>query len=162
MSMNRNHVSEGEPASSMGKLRNDAAESVGELREFLGKMQGKSPQEVLGAVANSGLVASTLLSAVLIGVGLFGLSAFSYFWNGGATTAKNTPAVGEREWSDPGAGDETPAAQPAEADPAANAGNATPSGDNTLDALGIGETKTAKPDENPRELDLDNLLDGVK
>ena len=38
----------------------------------------------------------------------------------------------------------------------------TISGDKTLDTLGIGETKVAKPDENPLDKKMDNLLDGIK
>ena len=34
--------------------------------------------------------------------------------------------------------------------------------DRALDALGIGETRTAQPDENPLEDKLDNLLDGIE
>ena len=46
------------------RLVADGSESVAELREFMGSLRGKSVQEVLGAVANSSLIRSTLLAAV--------------------------------------------------------------------------------------------------
>ena len=59
---------------------NDGRESLGELRQFLSEMQGKSPQAMLGAVANSGLIRSTLTAAVGVVVVLFATSAGAYYW----------------------------------------------------------------------------------
>jgi len=158
-------MTDGEPQGSLGKLKKDSSESIGELREFLSRMHGKSPQEVLGAVANSGLVMSTLLSAVVFAFLLFGMSFAT--WAIGDKSAK-TPATAAA------ANASNPTTQPEAADqPAATAatepttpavadGDSQPSGDATLDALGIGETKTAAPDENPRSGELEGLLDGLK
>ena len=50
----------------MRQLKADTSESLGELQEFLKQTRGKSPQEVLGIVTNSGLFSSIVLSMLLI------------------------------------------------------------------------------------------------
>lgn len=150
-------------AGDMRRLKTDGSATAGELREFIGRMRGKSTQEVLGVIAQSGLVrsivVSTLCFAVLIGIFTVG----PYLLKSKGTTASAEPATGS--------------SQPAASEAAAPATTSAPTGDATATAvdgsqqpdaaaaaaaMGLDETKQAPPDENPLEKNLDNLLDGVK
>lgn len=142
----------------------DGSESIAELQEFLGQVHGKSPQEVLGAVANSGLVRSTLVAAVGFVVVLVGLSAATYYWKGPPEVkdAKATPAANpDKEQDETKQKPPTVAGTPAAAS-AQPTETTQQSGDPTLDNLGIGDTKQTDPKKNPLEDSLDNLLDDAK
>ena len=65
----------------MRRVLSDGSESLTELREFMQGLRGKSPQEVLGDVANSSLVQSTVTAAAGFLVVIIGLSVASYYWN---------------------------------------------------------------------------------
>ena len=66
------------PKRDLEKLGKSGQAVVGELREFLSHLKGKSPKEMLGAVADSSLVRSLGLATVIMIVLLFALSAISY------------------------------------------------------------------------------------
>lgn len=142
----------------------DGSETLAELQEFMGQMHGKSPQEVLGAVANSGLFRSTLVATIGFVVVLVGLSAASYYWKGTPEkeNAKAVPAAKPDKKQDdtnqkPQAGSSKQAAATA-----TSTETTEKSGDPTLDNLGIGDTKQTDPNRNPLEDSLDNLLDDAK
>jgi cytoskeletal protein RodZ len=149
-------------------LSTDGVAAAGELREFIGRMRGKSTQEVLGVIAQSGLVRSigisTLCFVVLIAVFTVG----PYLLKSKEATASAKPASGSNL---PAASEAAaPATTPAPAgDTAATAadGSRSPSPTDAAAAaaaaaMGLDETKQAPPNENPLEKNLDNLLDGVK
>jgi preprotein translocase subunit SecG len=149
----------------MRRVLADGSESVTELREFMGQMRGRSPQEVLGAVANSGLVRSTLVAALGFIIVLFGLSVAVHYWKG--PQEKDKTAATPAATPDKKQPDSSPKQSPAESATQAAAANpgadsTQQSGDQTLDNLGIGETKQTDPKKNPLEDSLDNLLDGTK
>jgi hypothetical protein len=152
--------------SGMRRLRSDGSASVAELREFLGHMRGKNPQEVMGLVAESGLIKSTVVSAVGLLVLLFATSALAYFLKPEKKDTAATPGVAANSAATANNTGEQPAESPADADATAAAADdgviTTKSGDKTLDTLGIGESKISNPDENPLDSKLDSLLDGVK
>ncbi|MBT4864272.1 MAG: hypothetical protein HON53_04010 [Planctomycetaceae bacterium] len=143
------------------QLKTNGAASAGELREFIGSLKGKSPQEVLGAVAQSGLTRGIVQATIGFVVVLVTFSVVPYGYNkiwpatDGTTAAKTTE---EEQSADPNTDESVSSEQPVAAadDVPAGAGDVT-------DALGIGETKTSDPNANPLESksNLDNLLDGV-
>ena len=145
----------------MRRVLTDGSESLAELREFMGQLRGKSPQEVLGAVASSSLVRSTLVATAACLVLLVGLSVATYYWKL-AFAERAAPTAASKSADQPAAApapaqrDQQPATPPAAAEQAAA------SGDPTLDKLGIGETKQADAEKNPLEDSLDNLLDNAK
>ncbi|MCA9175304.1 MAG: hypothetical protein KDB14_12540 [Planctomycetales bacterium] len=154
----------------MRRVVADSSHSLAELRDFMGRLKGKSPQEVLGEVATSGLVRSTTVAAIGFLVVILSLSVGAHYWkqafpkSSGATAATSSKKTDDDQ---PGntAANESAATTPSggAASPATPAEPATKlSGDPTLDNLGIGETKDADPKKNPLESTLDNLLDDTK
>lgn len=152
------------------RLGTNGSASVDELRNFIGEMHGKRPEEVLGAVASSNLIQSTLIATAGIAVLLVVFTAVPYFLSGGqeeAAAGSGNQAATQTDAESDTADESSQPAAPTADDGAAQAaaggsGDATTtSGDPLLDNLGIGETKTAAPTENPLDKNLDKLLDGI-
>lgn len=136
------------------QLKADAVATVEELRQFIGRMHGKNPHEVLGEVAQSGLtrgivtsVIGTVVILVVFTIGPFLVNKLSTD-TVPAATAKPRQAASQAEPDRAQASE--PQAVPEESDI-----------QKAADAMGIGETKTADPGENPLDKRLDSLLDGV-
>ena len=47
-------------AADMKRMKSDASSTAEEVRDFIANLKGRSPQEVLGAVSESGLVQATI------------------------------------------------------------------------------------------------------
>jgi hypothetical protein len=141
------------PVRDVENLKQNGAASLEELKEFLGNLQGRSPQEVVGIVSTSLLVQSMVLSTVGVLAVLAIFTVGPYFVYG--------PPKEKRTAAAP-----PPAAAPVEAAAPSEAGKAgEPSeADKTkaLQKLGVDETKDADPQSNPLEKNLDKLLDDVK
>jgi hypothetical protein len=173
----------------MSSLKQNSAATVDELRQFLDSMRGKSAKEVLGKIAESGLIKAviqaTLASAVLIGV--FTVGPYMLYGKkgatGGAAAAKSTDgtATDANATGTPAASGQANAAAGTAAGSAGSAataagesnagagegGTAAPGGpgselERAAKMMGVGDTKSADPKANPRERDLDNLLDKIK
>jgi hypothetical protein len=125
------------------ELRDNSRATVGEIQAFLRELKGKSPQEMLGVVAQSGLFRSLVFSTALVAGGILLFTAIPYFMGGDEkpTPVAEKPAPAE-------ASVETP--QPAE--PAAE-----PAPD-PLSKLGVGEELSAPPNTNPLENKGDDFL----
>lgn len=149
--------------SSVGDLRrakSSGAASVQELKEFLKQHRGKRSQELLGELGKSNLfqamVKSTIGCLALLSV----LTVGPYLLFGTPEPKKVEPPAAAA--ATPAANTKTPVAAASNA-PANNGG--APNGvdlDKAQKVLGVNETKAAPDNVNPREKDLDNLLDGVK
>lgn len=144
-------------AGDVRRMKSSGAASVQELRDFLRQHQGKGSKELLGELGKSSLlqamVKATLGTLVLMAV----LTLVPFFTEGPPQPKKAKPK--------PAAAAATPAAgTPVASAKAANPSN-VPDGvdlDKAKKAMGLDETKAAPDNVNPREKDLDNLLDGVK
>lgn len=141
----------------MENIKQNGAASLDELKEFLGKLKGRSPQEVVGIVSASMLIQSMIISTLgtLAVLAIFTIGPYLVY---GPPKEKKIAAP--------------PAAAPAPAEtavvPAATGGPATTGGELTaedkskaMSKMGIDETKTADPTKNPLDR-VDNLLDGLK
>jgi len=151
----------------VSRLKSDGAATAAELREFLGQMRGRSPQEMIGLVAESGLTRSMFLATFLFVLLLAALTGIPYALrhygvDGSAPIAKEKTAEEK---------DSTQVGQPETAEEPAETAAPTPDVDTTdteidperaIDAMGIGETRVADPKENPLEDKLDKLLDGIE
>ena len=168
----RDHLSESAPkaggvARDLGRLRSDGAATVAELREFLGRMRGRSAQEMLGLVAESGLTRSMLLATFLFALLLAVLTVVPYALRDRRADA-SAPVAEEKaaEVEDSArAGEAETAEQPAKPAAAAPVADAEDTGidpERAVDVMGIGETRVADPDENPLEDKVDKLLDGIE
>ncbi len=148
----------------MANLRRNSGASLDELRQFVRDLRGKSPQEMLGAVAQSDLVRSTAMALVicviLLGVFTGGPLVYAKMQE---KKAENAQADGAENGAQDGQGDDK--SQQADADkakPDADAAAAAKKADDNLaDTLGIGDAKPADPKVNPLENRTDDLLDGL-
>ena len=147
------------PKRDIERLGKNGQAVVGELREFLAGLKGKSPKEMMGAVAESHLGKSLVSATVFMAVLLFLLSAVPFYLkqNQEAETLPNdeTPSAGassmEQEEESEYAPEETESAEKPVAPPEQS----------TADVLGIGEQKVADPNSNPLDSSGDDLLDGL-
>ena len=157
------HFEQQQPAASgalnkMQRLQGHSSATVGELREFLGQLKGRSPQEVMGIVAQSslfqGISTATIGCAVLLAV----CTVVPYVLSDGAIeTATTTVLAGTV--STPSAIVEPPAAETTAAAEVSTTGE--PDLQRAADAMGIGESSPADPNKNPLDSKLDKLLDGI-
>jgi len=159
----------GGPGGDFRRLKTEGAATVAELREFLGQMRGKSPQEVLGLVAKSGLTRGIVLATLLFLVLLVALTVGPYLLAergadasapvAGQTTAPEGDAAAPAE---PNSAKQPGPEAAAASDLTAAEAGAPPGTDRAIDAMGIGETRVADPDESPLEDKIDGLLDGIE
>ena len=145
-------------------LKVHGATSLVELKEFLARLKGRNPQEVIGIVSTSKLIQSVLI-ALFATVAIMAIFTVGPYYVYGppkgpaqkpqppkpAAVAQEAPPSSDKsppESAPPGA---TKSGDPA----AANAAKAAK-------AMGLDETKNADPKSNPLEKNLDKLLDDVK
>ena len=133
-------------------LKGNSSATVDELRDFMKQMRGKSPADMLGAIAQSTLVRSLIVSTVSIVALLFTLTAASYFFSDEQDSKVPEKSAGQKvaesgEKKDSPKSPEKPVSVPAI---------------NPPEVLGVGGEKTGKPKEvNPFENDNDPL-NGLK
>jgi len=150
--------------------KKDSTASAAELKDFVQKMRGKSPKEVMGEVAESSLVQGLIVSTISFTIIVAIFTVGPYFLYGAAeqnqASADDTPAA-----TDTNDGKNTAdATKPTQTDPVQGNQVATqnpdiPSGSDVKQAsknLGIDQTKTADPNTNPLDKNLDTLLDGLE
>ena len=144
------------------QLQADGQASAAELREFLGHLKGRSPEEVMGVVDHSSLVKSTFLATLGCVVLLAVATAIPYLLKDHSPKPEEQAAAAS---SDESVADNTEATANA-TDTAAAANAESSSGEPDLgravEAMGIGGTAEAPPDKNPLDSKLDKLLDGIE
>ncbi len=152
---------ESDNGGNFSNLSSNVMASMDELREFLADARGKSPTAVLGMVAQSGLVRSTVMAAGIIFALLVVFTVIPYAVGDGKQAEAKAPVAADGQQqpandsaSSPATDDDRVAVEPSD-----DGGSGT--GDTTLDALGIGDAKKADPKKNPLENSLDNLLDKI-
>lgn len=150
------------PDGGVKRTRVEASATAAELREFISSMKGKSPQEMLGSVAQSGLVRATTEATIWTLVLMAGFTLVPYFMKSKDAKAGPQPAAATAKK------DDKVDASKASAQASKESTDTSASADKPSDvqraakAMGLDETKTADPKLNPREKDLDSLLDAVK
>jgi cytoskeletal protein RodZ len=152
-------------------LKTNSSASADELRDFMSKMKGRSPQEVLGLVAGSSLFQATAQATfwTVVLTAIFTVGPYMMAKNN--PPPKDTAAATKAPEKEPAAKPETPAktenatAAATPANTQASSNPAPTSGNSDVDkaakAMGIGETKSADPKKNPLD-NLDKLLDDAK
>ncbi len=136
------------------RLRENGTEVASDLTAFVARMKGRSPQEVLGEIAQStltnGLVMATVWCVVLMAV----LTILPYGVSKAFPKAKPLAA----DASAPADNSAAPAEQPAKGETSKSTGsNANDPDGKLLKKLNMDETKTADPKVNPLD-DLGNDL----
>ena len=66
------------PKRDLKQMGKNSQAVVGELREFLANLKGKSPKEMMGAVAESNLFLSMVVATVVMAVLLVAFTAIPY------------------------------------------------------------------------------------
>jgi hypothetical protein len=144
-------------AKDLRRLKTEGAASANELRQFIGQLKGRSPQEVMGEVAQSDLFRSIVLAAAGSAVLLVTLTIIPYLLRDTSSATTTAQPTIEEETS--------AEAQPAEAgettSPSAPDGTGQPDLRRAAAAMGIGDA--APPDSDTKPLDdrLEKLLDGI-
>jgi hypothetical protein len=156
------------------RLREHGGATAAELRDFVRQLKGKNTQEVLGLVAQSGLLRATVLASVATVALVLVLTLVPY------AMAKFSPPEQPAAAAPSAAAATDTAAPPADAGtatdqpPAGTAGSDTATvptvgganqpqaNDDLLDALGEGDTLESDPDNNPLEESQDDLLDDLR
>jgi hypothetical protein len=169
MDQTREHL-EKPPATSTGiaadmkRLKSDTASTAEEVREFIANLKGRSPQEVLGAVSESGLVQATVQATFFCMVVLVACTVLPWALKPEepVVAAESEPAAAAvvNEASEDAAVDnqlETASAG------ARSSGDSPSSSDaaRAAAAMKIDETVVTDPKKNPLDGNLDKLLDGL-
>ena len=138
-------------------VKHNGAASITELREFMRSLKGRKPQEAMEIASNNGLIRGLVISTIGFLVVLFVFTLIPFFLDedevvtqqGITPTSENAGTQGSK--SNAGTEDQTDSSQ-----------TPTAQGEELLDKLQIGETKTADPDANPLDSQFNDLLDGIE
>jgi hypothetical protein len=147
----------------MKRMREDGSASVSELRDFVGRMHGKSPQEMMGLVSQSGLARGIAMSAGGFAVLLIVGTLIPYLLFDNASAGEGTAKKGSKGPAvvNAPATNDNGAAKKTGADVANGTGK--PDAAYLTKKLGINEVGKADPNKNPLDTPkLDKLLDGLK
>ncbi len=147
-------------AGDLKRLKADSGATATELREFLSHLKGRSPQEVMGVVAESNLFRSILTATAGCVVLLVVFTIVPYALSSRSASVSEKPAAAAVTPTN-----EAPtAAAQAAASPAESAAAVPgePDLERAAKAMGIGGTAEADPNTNPLDSKLDKLLDGIE
>lgn len=172
MEQTRDHL-EKPPATSTGigadmkRLKTDASSTAEEVREFIANIKGRSPQEVLGAVSESGLVQATVQATIGCAIVLGILSVVPWLMRSeetatAASSTDDSAATAETDGNSDAGAEAGVSSETASA--GARSDSDTPTdGDATraAAAMKIDETVVTDPKSNPLDGKLDKLLDGL-
>lgn len=140
----------------MSRLKHHSNASADELRQFIQSMKGKSPQQVLGLIAQSDLIRSTAMAAVFFVILLAVLTFVPAMFSGDgdqavAAAPQNNQQQGDKK--ERKKQDKTKNAATAKATKDAKGKQPTAKipdkQDDILKSLDIGDTKTSDPKKNP-------------
>ena len=167
MESSQQHFENQQPGSAgfsdIKRLKNNGAASVVELREFLGQLKGRSPQEVMGVVAQSsliqGITTATIVSAVLLV--MFTVVPYAIY-GGRAAATQSEPAAPIADVSTNANSQQTPLNTESISPQKIAAGKGQTDLQQAAKAMGIDKAAEADPDKNPLDSKLDNLLDGIE
>lgn len=150
-------------SSEFSRLKTNAGCTMDELREFMGKIQGRSAEEMLGEVAKSGLVRATCLATAGWVVLLVVCTVVPYYTRDTKAAEASKPAAAAQAQQQEDATDKV-------VEEAAAAAAQAPAADPSLAGrkeaakeLGFtDDSKEAPADKNPLDKSLDNLLEGIE
>lgn len=137
------------------RLKTNSAATAEELREFVSGLKGRSPQEVLGIVSETGLFKGVAQATIGCVVLLAALTVIPW------TLAEDNPETETAEAAAPA--DETPGETSPETAPVTGTETAAASGEvnpaAAIKAMGEDEVKPADAPTDPLDSTLNNLLE---
>ncbi len=147
----------------MSRLKANSTASAAEMREFVKQLRGRTPQEVIGLLAQSNLLRATLQATAGIAVLMLLFTLLPAIVGGGKPAPVAKPAPSNTVAPAPST---TPEAKVAAKDAAKAEKDGKPKdakvGKDALEKLGVNETKTADPKKNPLDNSVDDLFKGIK
>jgi hypothetical protein len=143
------------------------AVGLADLREFLAKLKGRRPQEVIGIVSASLLFKSMMQASMVVVAILVIFTVGPYLIYGPPQPKQSAPRPTER--AEPAGSDQAAQSSPLAEQPSqeTNASaeppnNLLPNAEKATEVMGLDESKAADPKTNPLDSpSLDNLLDGL-
>ena len=151
-------------AADMKRLKSDSASTAEEVRAFIANLKGRSPQEVLGAVSESGLVHATIQATFACVIVLVAFTVIPWAWNVDAIVATAAESQPTESTAEGEASENTGTDSQSEAGATTRSETDSP---NTSDAaraaaaMKIDETVVTDPKSNPLDGNLDKMLDGL-
>jgi hypothetical protein len=139
-------------------MRDNGAASAAELREFLSRMRGKPPQEVLGLIAQSGLARAMLLSTLITLAVLAVTTIIPFALNQMSGGRQEAAVKAAPQKSAPASGEQSGTAKTDVADSTAAPEKTADPKEAALSKLGVGDSKTAGRNVNPLEGRADDIL----
>ena len=149
-------------ANDMRRLKTDGTATLEELKEFLASMRGRSPQEVLGSLAKSSLIQSTILATILTAIFMAVFTVVPYYLRDPKVeAAKAEKAKAAQEKAAAAAAPKTDAASASTAKSGVANTEATEKSnvEQAAEKMQMNETKVVDPKKNPLDKDFDKLLD---
>ena len=147
-------------AADIRSVKHNGVASITELREFMRSLKGRKPQEAMELASSNGLIRGLVISTIGFLVVLFVFTAIPFYLHEDEVVTQQ----GVTPTSENGL-DAQESKSSANADTQAgtdSSGTPTAQGEELLDKLQIGETKTADPDANPLDSQFNDLLDGIE
>ncbi len=146
------------------RLKKHGGMTLTEMREFIRQLHGRKPSEVLGIVSSNALIRAMGESVLYSGLLLVVLTVVPFLFAGDEkeSGSKTGPvAQASNEATSTAATTDNPVAGTAATATGADGSISTEDAQKAVQAMGLGETKTADPDKNPLD-NLDSLLDDAK
>ena len=150
------------PMRDIRNMRRNISATAGEVKDFMGKLRGKSPREVLGIIASSSLIRSMGTAAVAVGILLVTFTIIPYGWakvTGSDTTEEAASPESEGEGEPDGGANQ--ASTGGNDEPEQPTGEPTTPPPSAPEVLGVGEEKTAPPNINPLDGSAGGLFDDI-
>ncbi len=138
----------------MSRLRVHSGATAAELRQFVKQLRGRTPQEVIGVIAQSNLIRATALAAGGTFILLIVFTILPILLGG----SKTKPQAASPAAATSPAAAKTDDGGKAVAPPV----TAKTKDQEAADKLGIGETKTLDPGKNPLDSVGDDLFKNIK
>lgn len=143
----------------MSRLRAHSGATAAELREFVKQLRGRTPQEVIGVIAQSNLIRATAMAAGGTFIILIVFTILPILFGGSkAKPEAAAPAAPTAPVAEKPAAAKTDDSSKAVVPPV----TAKTKDQEAADKLGIGETKTLDPKKNPLEGAGDDLFKDIK
>jgi hypothetical protein len=138
-------------------VKHNGAASITELREFIRSLKGRKPQEAMEIASSNGLIRGLMISTIGFLVVLFVFTAIPFYLHEDEVVTQQgiTPTSSNAQESNSAADAGTQVGTDSSQNPTAQ-------GEELLDKLQVGETKTADPDANPLDSQFNDLLDGIE
>ena len=141
-------------------VKHNGVASITELREFMRSLKGRKPQEAMELASSNGLIRGLVISTIGFLVVLFVFTAIPFYLHEAeVVTQQGITPTSEDALDAQESKSSADAATQAGTD---SSGTPTAQGEELLDKLQIGETKTADPDANPLDSQFNDLLDGIE